>query len=94
MKVTFYKNTGFLKTQFVTLRYISHSSYISSLLMHESYVKKKVKEVKKKYVKPKVCLAIDFHENETLLMVIWFHIRKTIKLTLFLILINLPVLVV
>ena len=62
--------------------------------MHESYVKKKVKEVKKKYFKPKVCLAIDFHGNETLLMVIWFHIRKAIKLTLFLILINLPVLVV
>ena len=94
MKVTFYKNTGLLKTQFVTLLYISHSSYISSLLMHESYVKKKVKEVKKKYFKPEVCLAIDFHESETLLMVIWFHIRKTIKLTLFLILINLPVLVV
>ena len=93
MKVTFYKNTGLLKTQFVTLRYISHSSYISSLLMHESYVKKKVKEVKKKNTLSPKCVW-RFHESETLLMVIWFHIRKTIKLTLFLILINLPVLVV
>ena len=56
--------------------------------------KKKWKKWKKKYFKPKVCLSIDFHKSETLLMVIWFHIRKTIKLTLFLILINLPVLVV
>ena len=49
---------------------------------------KKVKEVKK------VCLATNFHVSETLLMVIWLHIKKTIKLALFLILIKLPVLVV
>ena len=44
--------------------------------MHESYIKK-VKEVKKKkYFKPKLCLAINFHVSQALLMVIWLHIRK------------------
>ena len=94
MKVTFYK-TGLVKTQFVTLRYISDSICISSLLIYAWKLYKKVKEVKKeKYFKPKVCLAITFHGSETLLMVIWLHIRKTIKLALFLISIKLPVLVV
>ena len=79
MKVTFYNNSGLVKTHFVTLRHISNSSYISSLLMYESYIKK-VKEVKKKNFKPKVCLAINFHKSETLLMIIWLHIRKTIYL--------------
>ena len=79
MKVTFYNNSGLVKTHFVTLRHISNSSYISSLLTYESYTKK-VKEVKKKNLKPKVCLAINFHKSETLLMIIWLHIRKTIYL--------------
>ena len=88
VKVTFYiKNTGLVKTQFVTPRYISNSIYISSLLCMK-IIFKKVKKVKK------VCLATNFHVSETLLMVIWLHIKKTIKLALFLILIKLPVLVV
>ena len=88
MKVTFYiKNTGLVKTQFVTPRYISNSIYVSSLSCMK-IIFKKVKEVKK------VCLATNFHVSETLLMVIWLHIKKTIKLALFLILIKLPVLVV
>ena len=62
--------------------------------MHESYIKKWKRSEQKKYSKPKVCLVINFHKSETLLMVIWLHIGKTIELALFLILIKLPVLVV
>ena len=61
--------------------------------MLESYIKSERTE-QKKYFKPKVCLVTNFHVSETLLMVIWLHIRKTIKLALFLILIKLPVIVV
>ena len=56
-------------------------------------MKKSERSEKKKNFKPKVCLAINFHVSETLLVVIWLHIRNFIKLALFLILIKLPVLV-
>ena len=54
---------------------------------------KKSERSEKKNFKPKVCLAINFHVSETLLVVIWLHIRNFIKLALFLISIKLPVLV-
>ena len=46
--------------------------------MHENFAKKNNNERSdKNFFRPKVCLVINFHKSESMLMVIWFLIRKT-----------------